>query len=200
MAPSAQPQSAEITVNEWVRPGDILWFAVGVAMIPAVVWVLEIVPAGDLVEVGNNSAYPEYVDTHRSPLLIPPILVLAIVSVKFGSQLASPLVARLDQDGIKLFADTRFGLRMKVGAPKAEAPWDAIKRVVLRRRRSKLLKFIPVRTTVLSFERPSGRRYGQSASLSPWSVRKLAAGISRFAPNVELVDERNPGKRRVITL
>jgi hypothetical protein len=199
MPPAAQPQSAEITVNEWVRPGDILWFALGVAIIPAIVWVLTQVPAGDLVEVGNDSAYPKYVDTHRSPLLIAPIVVLAIVSLKFGSQLASPLAMRLDQDGIKLFADTRFGLRMKVGAPKAQAPWNAIERVVLRRRRSKLLNFIPVRTTVLSFERASGRRYGQSASLSPWSVRKLAAGIARFAPNVELVDERNPRKRRVIS-
>jgi hypothetical protein len=199
MAPPAQPQSPEIIVKEWVRPGDILWFAVGVAMIATTVWVQVNVPTGDLVPVGNDSAYPQYVDTHRSPLLVPPLLVLAIVSVKFGSQLASPLAARLDQGGIKLFAEIRFGLRMKVGAPKAEAPWDAIKRVVLRRRRSQLLKFIPVWTTMLSFERPSGRRYGQSASLSPWSVRKVAAGISRFAPHVEFVDERNPGKRRVIT-
>jgi len=120
--------------------------------------------------------------------------------VEVRSQLKSPLAARLDQDGIELFADTNFGLRMKVGAPKAEAPWDAITRVVLRRRRSKLLKLIPVWKTMVSFERPSGRRYGQSASLSPWSVRKVAAGISRFAPNVEVVDESDPGKRRVIKL
>jgi len=200
MARSAQPQSPEITVKEWVRPGDILWLAVGVAMIAAVAWVQTNVPLGDLVPVGNDAAYPQHVDTHRTPLWIPPFAVLAGVLLKFSTQLTSPLAARLDQDGIKLFADTRFGLRMKVGAPKAEAPWDAIKRVVLRRRRSKLLKFIPVWTTVLSFERPSGRRYGQSASLSPWSVRKVAAGISRFAPHVEFVDERTPGKRRVIKL
>jgi hypothetical protein len=198
MAPSAQPQSPEITVKEWVLPADILWFAVGAAMIAAVAWVEANVPVGDLVEVGNDSAYPKYVDTHQTPLQIPLLMVLGFVLAKFGSQLKSPLAARLDQDGIKLFADTNFGLRMKVGAPKAEAPWDAIKRVVLRRRHSKLLKFIPVWKTMLSFERPSGRRYGQSAILSPWSVRKVAAGISRFAPNVEVVDERNPRKRRVI--
>lgn len=40
MSPSAQPQSPEITVKEWVRLGDILWFAVGVAMIATIVWVL----------------------------------------------------------------------------------------------------------------------------------------------------------------
>jgi hypothetical protein len=135
MAPPAQPLSPEIIVKEWVRPGDILWFAVGVAMIAATVWVQVNVPTGDLVPVGNDSAYPQYVDTHRSPLLVPPLLVLAIVLVKFGSQLASPLAARLDQGGIKLFADIRFGLRMKVGAPKAEAPWDAIKRSAGRIRR-----------------------------------------------------------------
>lgn len=198
MAQDARPGSPEVVVKEWVRPGDILWFGVGVAMIAAMVWVVTNVPA-ELVEVGSSGAYPEYVDTHQAPLLILPILVFAIVVAKFGFQLASPLVARLDQDGIKLFADSNFGFRAKTGPPTAEAPWDAIARVVLRRRRSQLLKFIPVWTTVLSFERPSGRRYGQSASLSPWSVRKVAAGISRFAPNVEFVDDRNPAKRRVIT-
>lgn len=190
MAQSARPRSPEVIVKEWVRPGDILWFAVGVAMIAAMVWVSTKVPRGDLVEVGNNSAYPEYVDTHHFPLLILPIAVLAIVVAKFGFQLASPLAARLDQDGIKLFADTNFGFRTKIGPPKAEAPWDAIQRVVLRRRRSRLLKVIPVWKTVLSFERPSGRRYGQSATLSPWSAKKVAKGIARFAPHVEFVDER----------
>ncbi len=198
MTPSARPQNPEVVVKEWVRPGDIPWFALGAAMIAAMVWVQVNVPVGDLVEVANNSVFPSYVDTHRSPLLMPLVGVLGWVAAKFASQLRSPLAARLDQDGIRLFVDIDSGWRMKVGAPKAEAPWDAIKRVVLRRRRSKLLKFIPVWKTMVSFERPSGRRYGQSASLSPWSVRKVAAGISRFAPHVEFVDERSPGKRRMI--
>lgn len=199
MAASARPRDPEIVVNEWVRPGDILWLALGVAMIAAIAWVEANVPVGDLVEVGNDSAYPQYIDTHQTPLEIPLVMVLGWVVLKFGSQVRSPLAARLDQDGIKLFADTNVGLRMKVGAPKAEAPWDAIKRVVLRRRRTKLLRFVPVRQTIVSFERPSGRRYGRSAGLSPWSVRKVAVGISRFAPHVEFVDERGSGKRRVVT-
>lgn len=111
MAQSARPPSPEIVVKEWVRPGDVLWLGAGVAMVVAVVWVLTSVPAGDLVEVGNDSAYPKYVDTHRSPLLILPIVVLAIVVVKFSSQLASPLAARLDQDGINLFACEEGGCR-----------------------------------------------------------------------------------------
>ena len=198
MAAADRPRSPEIVVKEWVRPGDLLWLAAGVALVAAVMWIQVAVPVGDQVRVGTDSAFPKYADTHRTPLQLPMIAALGWVGAKFASQLKSPLAARLDQDGIRLYADTRFGLRMTVGAPKAEAPWSAIGRMVLRRRRSRRLGFLPVWTTVLSFERPSGRRYGTSASLSPWSLRKVAAGAARFAPHVEVVDERRQGKRRVV--
>jgi len=84
MAPSARPQSPEIIVKEWARPGDILWFALGVAMIAAVAWVEANVPVGNLIEVGNVSAYPKYVDAHQAPLEIPLLVVLGWVMLKFG--------------------------------------------------------------------------------------------------------------------
>ncbi|NIK58321.1 hypothetical protein [Kribbella shirazensis] len=191
--------ASEITVNEWFRPWDFLWLAAGIAAITAIVWITVAVPAGDLVPLGNNSAFPKYADTHRAPLLIPLFAVLGWVGLKFACQLQSPLAARLDQHGIKLYAGTNFGLRTKIGPPRAEAPWDAIARVVLRYRPTKLLKFIPTRTTVLSFERPNGKPYGHRASVSPWSLHKIAAATTHFAPHVEVTDERYPRKPRVVT-
>ncbi|SDE53673.1 hypothetical protein [Glycomyces harbinensis] len=195
-APDRLPSPAVI-VKEWMRPGDLLWLAAGLALIGAVVLVQMQVPPGDQVRIGADSAFPKFADTNRTPMQLPMIAALGWVAAKFGSHLKSPLSARIDADGIKLYADSKYGIRMKIGAPKAEAPWSAIKCVVVRRRRSRVLKVLPVWSTVLSFERPSGKRYGHGASVSPWSLGKVAAGVARFAPQVEVVDDRR-GKRRVL--
>ncbi|MEU8222519.1 hypothetical protein [Kribbella sp. NPDC048915] len=194
------PDSREITINEWFRPADLLWLAVGVLAIATGVWVLASVPEGDFVEVGNNSAYPQGVDTHRAPLLVPLIAVLGFIGLKFGLQLRYPLAARIDRYSVKLYARTgRLGLRFRPGPPLAEAPWDAISRIVLRYRRTKVLNLIPTRTTVLTFERPNGKPYGHTATLSPWSLPAVAAATARFAPQIQVTDERNPNNPRIHT-
>lgn len=88
---------------------------------------------------------------------------------------------------------------MKTGKPLAETAWNAIDRPGLRYRHTKPLKFFPVRTTVLHFERPNGKPYDHTASLSPWSLRKIATAARLFPPHIEVTDERHPDKPRAIT-
>ncbi|MEU6860182.1 hypothetical protein AB0B28_15070 [Glycomyces sp. NPDC046736] len=223
MKAGSRSQSA---VHERIRPQDAVLFLVTAALLVALPWML--VSAGsEPVEYRDQRTLTDVTVPAWSGLLAFVIPFLVWPGMKAWYLLKKPAAAKLGPGGMRLFDDFS-GLYLRQGAKKVNLGWDEVRRVVLWRRRTLWLKCIPGWTSQVGVEkrddwyeadlreptakdlnsrehRPDGSpiRLGcmlrsRSVRLSPAAFNHLAAEIARFAPQVEVVDERTFGKRRVL--
>ncbi|WP_026922645.1 hypothetical protein [Glycomyces arizonensis] len=217
---------AEITVTERVRTADLVWFAITAALVAATPWML-MDASGETVEYRDSRGMWQEGPAEVGLLLLVAAVVLS-VGLKAFNLLRGPVAVGMDGKGIRLFADAGWGMHLRKDAPVVAVPWDEVERLVVWRRPGKLLGLIPVRTTMLGVEKSSNwyevsqrepserqrrseghRKNGvpvrlghmmlaQSVRLSGRAAADVATGAARFAPGVEVVDERRAGAREVI--
>lgn len=217
---------AETTVTERVRTGDLVWFAITAALVAATPWML-MDASGDTVEYRDSRGMWQEGPAEAGLLFLVAVVVLP-VGLKAFNLLRGPVAVGMDEKGIRLFADAGWGMHLRKDAPAVDVPWGEVERLVVWRRSGKLLGFIPVRTTMLGVEKSSNwyevsrrepserqrrsdghRKNGvpvrlghmmlaQSVRLSGRAAEDVATGAARFAPSVEVVDERSAGERQAI--
>ncbi|MCD0447267.1 hypothetical protein LO763_26995 [Glycomyces sp. A-F 0318] len=211
----------EVTVHERPRPHDLVLFAVVLALLVALPWML--VSAGS-EPVDHRDQYTRTNMTVPAWLGILALIVPFLVwpGMKAWNLLARPAAATLGPGGIRLYDDTR-GTYAR--SKKVNLAWAEVQRIVLWRRRSRWLGFIPVWTTRVGIEKrgdgcedgrheptaeerssPGHRSDGspirlgakldsRSVRLGPAAFKDVAQAAARYAPHVEAVDERVFGGR-----
>jgi hypothetical protein len=219
---SSAASPGEITVPERVRARDLVLFAITSVALLATPWML--VSAGSEPvfyedSQGHETEMPAWVG-----VLVYLIPLLAWSGLKVYHLLENPAVAVAGPDGIRLFGEVGGGLYARKDEPVVDLPWDEVERVVLWRIRRKWLGFIPTwesrvgveKTTDwygVTVKKPNAKqrqsraarldgspiRLGamlksRSVRLGPHGAKAIAAATARFAPRVEVIDERTFGK------
>lgn len=223
---TSAPADGEVTVTERVRPHDLVLFAVAIALLVAVPWMLMSAgsdPVSYRDAQGTDTEMPSWLG-----LLVLIIPFLAWPAMKAYHLVRAPAAAIVGPRGIRLYSEGLGGLYMRLEEPSVDLPWDEIERVVLWRLQRKWLGFIPVRQSQVGVEkttdwygvtqrepsekqrksaevRPDGSpvRLGamlnsRSVRLGPHGAKAIAEAAARFAPRVAVVDERVHGESPAI--
>ncbi|MCC3765058.1 hypothetical protein K3N28_18525 [Glycomyces sp. TRM65418] len=224
MTPPAH--AAEVTVSERVRPQDLILFAITAVAVVATPWML--MSAGSEPVFYRDSRGVDTEAPAWMGVLVYLVPLLGWSGIKAFYLLKSPTAAVIGPDGVRLFDEGVGGLYLRHDEPNVNLPWDEVSRVVLWRRRRKWLGFIPVWESRVGVEKttdwygvtqrePSAKQrqsretrpdgspvrlgamlYARSIRLGSHGARAIATATARFAPGVEVVDERFFGKPQVI--
>ncbi|WP_205325360.1 hypothetical protein [Glycomyces sp. YM15] len=227
MTPESKAREHEVEVAERVRPRDAVLFAIAVAAMAASPWAFssagtELVTYED--SSGSESEAPAWVG-----VLVPLVPLLLWSGFKAYHLLRRPAAAIVGPHGIRLFSEAFTGMYMRHEEPDVDLPWEEVARIVLWRMPCRVLWLIPAWEARIGVEktndwygvsqreptekqlrsreaRPDGSpvRLGamlnsRSVRLSPRRAVPIAEAAARFAPRVEVVDERFLGKRATIT-
>jgi hypothetical protein len=215
----------EVAVAERVRPRDLVLFAVTAAAIVATPWVLTSAGSDPIAyrdSRGLDTEAPAW-----TGVLVYLVPFLAWSGMKAFHLLRRPAAAIVAPNRIRLFPEIA-GLYMRAETPRVDLPWDEVERIVVWRIRRRWLWCIPGWESRVGVERTTDwyevaqreptkkqqasrdvRRDGspvrlgamlnaRSVRLAPRGAATIAAAAARFAPGVQVVDERFPGKPRVI--
>lgn len=222
---SAQSRNAT-AVHERPRPHDLVLLLLTVALLAAIPWML--VSAGsEPVEYRDQRTQTDVTVPAWLGLLAFVVPFLVWPGMKAWNLLARPAAATLGPGGIRLYDDVG-GLYARKRVKAANLSWSEVQRIVLWRKRIRWLGFIPGWTSQVGLEkrgdwyedsrreptaeersspdhRPDGSpiRLGaklnsRSVRLGPAAFKDVARAAARYAPQVEAVDERVYGDRRVL--
>ncbi|THV23533.1 hypothetical protein [Glycomyces paridis] len=216
----------EVAVAERARVRDVVLFAVTAVAVAATPWML--VSAGSDPVYYRDSRGLDTEAPAWAGVLVYLVPLLAWSGAKLFHLLRSPAAAVVGPGGIRLYGEAIGGLYLRKEEVRVEAPWEQVQRIVLWRKQSKWLWCLPVwqsqvgvlKTSdwyTVSRREPSRReresrevrrdgspvRLGamlraRSVRLSPRGAEAIAAAAARFAPGVEVWDERVHGKSRRI--
>ncbi|RKS05045.1 hypothetical protein DFP74_0633 [Nocardiopsis sp. Huas11] len=209
---SGKGRLTEITVKDRIEPSTWLWLSFGLLVVLAAPWLLTAAGTGEVTVSDRVTG----LETQTYAWVGPLMWVLAAL----GCPLLLVIGLFFRGPAVRLNAE-RIQLR---GKSKVFARWDEVDRIVLWRRRVRRFGLIPgwepqvavvpnnARTK--GFQQVASGRQWDASDLRPngvpeWlpggvqkrSVRlsyrcgpELAAGIARFAPDIPVVDERDPGQ------
>lgn len=222
--PAAGP--GEVTVTERVRARDLVLFAITAVAIVAAPWML--MSAGSEPVPYENSQGADAEAPAWVGVLVFLVPLLGWSGIKAYYLLKHPAAAIVGPDGIRLFDEGGGGLYLRHDEPHVRLAWDEVERVVLWRLRRKSLGFIPAWESQVGVEKPndwyavsqreptekqrespearpdgSPVRLGamlnaRSVRLGPHGAKAIATAAARFAPHVEVADERRFGKPKSI--
>ncbi|MDA2808325.1 hypothetical protein [Nocardiopsis suaedae] len=210
MSGSGRP--SEITVKDRLRLSTWLWLSFGLLVLLAAPWLVTAAGTGEVMvrDPVTGLDTPTYAWAARLTGVLALLGYPLLLTI--GLFFRGPAV-RLD--------DERIRLR---GRSKVSARWSEVDRIVLWRRRVRRLGFIPGwepqvgivadNDRTKGFQQAASGRRWEAGDLRPngvpeWlpggvqkrSVRlsfrcgpELAAGVARFAPDVPVVDGRDPGE------
>jgi hypothetical protein len=220
-----QDSREETAVADRLRPHDLVLFVVALVLVATLPWMLASAGSGPVEyrdhQTGQDRTAPAWVG-----VLVFAVPFLAWTGMKACNLLAKPAAATLGPGGLRLYEEIG-GLYMRRDTPDVDVPWTEVRRIVLWRRRTRRLGFIPGWVTHVGVEKtddwyqvsrkePTARElatrdhrrdgspirlgsmlYARSVKLTPAAARRLAAAVARYAAGVELVDERVAGAPRI---
>lgn len=202
----------EITVKDRIEPSTWLWLSFGLLVVLAAPWLLIAAGTGEVTTRDLVTGFETQTWAWVGPLM----LVLAAL----GYPLMLVISVFFRGPAVRLDAE-RIQLR---GRSKVFARWSEVDRIVLWRRRVRRfgcipgwepqVGVVPNNSRTKGFQQvASGRRWDigdlrpngvpewlpggvqkRSVRLSHRCGPELAAGVARFAPDVLVVDERDPGQ------
>ncbi|MQM24608.1 hypothetical protein [Glycomyces albidus] len=221
-----QDSREETAVADRLRPHDLVLFAVAIALVAALPWMLASAGSEPVEyrdhQTGQDRTAPAWVG-----VLVFAVPLLAWSAMKAWNLFAGPAAATLGPGGLRLYEEVG-GLYLRRDVPDVDVPWSEVHRIVLWRRRIRWLGFVPGWTTQVGVEktgdwyqvsrkeptarelasrehRPDGSpiRLGsmlsaRSVRLTPAAARRLAAAVAKYAPSVAFVDERIAGESRAV--
>jgi hypothetical protein len=215
----------EVAVAERVRPRDLLLFAITAVAIAATPWMLTSAGSDPIAyrdSRGLDTEAPAWMG-----VLVYLVPFLAWSGMKAFHLLQRPAAAIIDPDRIRLFPEIG-GLYLRAETPRVDLPWEEVERIVVWRIRRRWLWCIPGWESRVGVERTTDwyevaqqeptkkqqasrdfRRDGspvrlgamlnaRSVRLAPRGATTIASATARFAPSVNVVDERTPGEPQVI--
>lgn len=216
----------EVAVTERVRPHDLVLFAIALALVVFTPWML--VSAGSELVLYRNEQGLEVETPAWVGVLMLLVPFLGWAAVKAYHLLRRPVAAVVGPGGVRLHAESVSGLYLRDEEPSVDLPWDEIVRVVLWRERRTWFGFVPVWQSQVGVEKTTdwygvsqreptakqrqsreSRKDGspirlgamlrsRSVRLGPHCAEAIATAAARFAPRVEVVDERVFGRSPVI--
>jgi len=218
--------NGEVVVTERVRPRDLVLFTITAAAVIATPWMM--ISAGtEMVSYRDSNGADNEAPAWMGPLIfVLPLLVWSWL--KLRHLVRRPVAATAGPGGIRLFAEDGGGMYARHDKPDVDLPWEEVERVVVWRIHGKWLGFIPVWEARVGVEkttdwygvsqkepnakqrqsrevRPDGTPVRLGAMLNSRSIRlasrgavQIAAATARFAPGIEVVDERFFGAPRAV--
>jgi hypothetical protein len=226
MTPESNAREPEIIVAERVRPRDMVLFAITLAALAVAPWAIASAgsePVSYQNSSGSDSEAPAWLG-----VLVPLVPLAIWSGLKAYCLLRRPAAAIASPGGIRLYSEDVAGMYARHTEPDVDLPWEEVARIVVWRIRTKVLWLIPAWEARIGVEkttdrygvtqreateeqlqsresRPDGSpiRLGamlnsRSVRLSPRGAVPIAAAAARFAPRVEVVDERCFGKPATI--
>jgi hypothetical protein len=223
---SPAAHASAVTVTERVRARDLVLFAITALVVAALPWMLVSAgsePVSYQDSQGQDTDMPAWLGVL---ILLAPLLGWS--GIKVYHLLKNQAAAVIGPSGIRLYIEGFGGMYLRQENPIVDVPWDEVARVVVWRLRQKSLGFIPVWESWIGVEkttdwhevsqkeptekqrqsaeaRPNGSPvrlssmlYSRSVRLGPHGAKAIATATARFAPRVEVVDERVFGKSPVI--
>lgn len=209
---SGSDQVAEITVKDRIEPSTWLWLSFGLMVLLAAPWLLAAAGTGEVtVRDSITGEYDETTYAWARPMML--------IAAALGYPLMLAIALFFRAPAVRVDAE-RIRLR---GKAKVSARWGEVDRIVLWRRRVRRLGLIPgwepqigiVPNTARTkgFDQAAAGKRWDASDLRPngvpeWlpggtqkhSVRlsyrcapELAAAVARFAPDLAVVDGRDPG-------
>lgn len=227
MPPDSTDDGSQVAVAERLRPFDLALFTVTAAVLAATPRML-IDAGTETVEYRDHQTGRDLEGPAWMGVLVFVLPLLAWAGAKAYHLLARPAAAVLDPRGVRLYPEGAGGLYARSDTPAVDLSWDEVDRVVVWRLRKRWLRFIPGWESQVGVQKPDewhevsqrepttkqrnspeARRDGtpvrlgsmlksRSVRLSPRAARRLAAAVERFAPHVQVADERVFGKSRRI--
>jgi hypothetical protein len=218
--------AGEIAVTERVRPRDVVLFAITAAALAAAPWML--ISAGSEPVAYRNSTGGDSEASTWLGVLVPLVPLLAWAGIKAYHLTRRSVAAIAGPGGIRLFSEDFGGMYARFREPDVDLTWEEVERVVVWRLRTKLLWLFPAWESRVGVEkttdrygvtqrepteaqrrsnesRPDGSpvRLGsmlnsRSVRLSPRGAARIAEAAARFAPGVEVVDERLHGRSETL--
>ncbi|WP_205324539.1 hypothetical protein [Glycomyces sp. YM15] len=217
---------SETAVHERIRPCDLALFLVTFAFLVALPWML--VSAGsEPAEYRDQRSNTTFTVPDWLGLLAFFVPFLVWPGMKAWNLLAKPAAATLGPGGMRLYDDIR-GSYAREGRKTVNLSWSEVQRIVLWRKRVRWLGCIPGWTSQVGVEkrgdrhevsrreptaeersspghRPDGspirlsaELHSRSVRLGPAAFKEVARAAARYAPQVEVVDERVHGDRRIL--
>ena len=202
----------EITVKDRIEPSTWLWLSFGLLVVLVAPWLLTAAGTGEVMVRDRVTGIETQTYAWAGPLMLVVTALGYPLMLMIGMFFRGPAV-RLDAERIQLRGRSKVFVR-----------WSEVDRIVLWRRRVRRFGFIPGwepqvgivpnNSRTKGFQQvASGRRWDASdlrpngvPEWLPGGVQKrsvrlsyhcgadLAAGVARFAPDIPVVDERNPGQ------
>ncbi|SDE16400.1 hypothetical protein [Glycomyces harbinensis] len=218
--------AGEVAVIERVRPRDVVLFAITAAALAAAPWML-ISAGSDPVAyrnaTGGDSEAPIWLG-----VVVPLVPLLVWSGIKAYHLTRRPVAAIAGPGGIRLFSEDSGGMYARFREPDVDLPWEEVERVVVWRLRTRPAWLFPAWESRVGVEkttdrygvtqrgpteaqrrsreaRPDGSpvRLGsmlnsRSVRLSPRGAVRIAEAAARFAPGVEVADERFHGRSETL--
>ncbi|HEU5130393.1 MAG TPA: hypothetical protein VFU12_20610 [Glycomyces sp.] len=227
MTPDRTDDGPQVAVAERPRPFDLALFAVTAVVLAATPWML-VDAGTETARYRDHQTGRDLEGPAWMGVLVFVLPLLAWAGMKAYHLIARPAAAVLDRRGARLYPEAVGGLYMRSGTPRVDLPWDEIDRMVVWRLRKRWLGCIPGWESRVGVQKtdewhevsqreptpkqrssPASRRDGtpvrlgsmlksRSVRLSPRAARRLASAAERFAPRVQVADERVPGESRTI--